>query len=118
MLEKFKSFFYFKSLITESILRYVFMGLCALSAVTSVIGIISSWVGAFNVLRWSTTAFLSGLIVVPILILVGLAVSIIIMRIMFEAVLVRFLIYREVQQLNEKVGSKNVIENTPVGGDS
>ncbi|MCL1789171.1 MAG: DUF4282 domain-containing protein [Oscillospiraceae bacterium] len=100
---KIKDFLNFKSLITESILKYVFWVTLALMIIGAIGWILVS-LGSAVALIGNGYGFRGLLMLVgmPILILIGLVLSVIFLRIGFEAILVRFLIYREVKQINEK----------------
>ena len=102
MKQKVIDFINFKSLITEKILKWVFLVLAALMTLGTVIAIFASWVSAFRVIRYSFIRFLGQAIGVPILAVILLAISLVILRIAFESLLIRFLIYRETKELNEK----------------
>ncbi|MCL2072039.1 MAG: DUF4282 domain-containing protein [Oscillospiraceae bacterium] len=99
---KIKDFFCFKSLITETILRYVFIALVALATLGSIVGILASWVSAAAMMRYNFFMALLTFVGVPILIVIALALYVVFMRIGFEAILVQFLLYREVKQINDK----------------
>jgi len=101
--ESIKDFFNFKSLITESILKYLFIGCAALGALSAVIAILASWYGAVNMIRYNFGIFLLTLVGSPVLAVIGLAIYLVFLRLTFESVLIRFLTYRELKQINEKV---------------
>lgn len=102
MKQKVKDFIDFKLLITEKILKYFFMVLAGLSALATVISIIVSWIDAFEFIRFGIDRFLNYFLLMPILSVLALAVVLVVLRIAFESILVRFLIYRETKELNEK----------------
>ena len=102
MKQKFNDFINFKLLITEKVLKWVFLVLVALSALGTVIAIIASWISAFRIIRYSFGSFIGSFIGMPILFIIGFAIGIVLLRIGFESLLVRFLIYRETKELNDK----------------
>lgn len=94
-----QDFLNFKTLITEKVLKWIYLVLVAISAIATVFAILASWVMAFR-----TGPFLLHFIFLPVVIVLGVALYMVILRIAFEATLVRFLIYRETKELNEKIG--------------
>jgi len=100
--EKIKDFINFKTLITESVLKWVFLVVIALAALGTIIMILGAWIGAVATMRWNAGAAIGTIIITPILGIIGFAVSALFIRLGFESLLIRFLTYREVKQINEK----------------
>jgi len=104
--ERIKEFLDFKTLITEVVLKYVFIALAALGALVAVVSIFSGWIAAFSAIRWDFFRFLGLFFGTPILSVIVLVVYLFFLRIGFESVLIRFLTYRELRQINEKTPSE------------
>jgi len=98
--QSFKDFLDFKVLISEKFMKYIFIALSALSILGTVGFILFSWYGAFTIIRYSFKTFLWLFLGMPILSILGLVVSLILMRMGFEIVMLLFLIYRELKQKN------------------
>ena len=103
-------FLNFKTLITEVVLKWIYIVLSALGIIGTFIAILVSWFGAFTALgmignHFATAfgLFILGFLVTPVGLLIGLAVSLLFLRIGFESLLIRFLTYRELKQVNSKV---------------
>lgn len=99
-----QDFLNFKTLITEKVLKWIYLVLVAISAIATAFIILASWVMAFRMLSDGFGQFILYLILVPVVIVLVVALYMVILRIAFEATLVRFLIYRETKELNEKIG--------------
>jgi len=102
---KIREFFNFNFLVTESILKYFFIAVTVLSVMGAVVGIFASWIGAFAMIRYNFAAFLVSFVGMPIVIVIGTAFYFIFLRIAFESILIRFLTYREVKQINDKTNT-------------
>lgn len=104
MKEKLKVLWNFETLITEKIIRYVYIALICLMAFSSLIWVLFSWFLAFQVIRYSFLRFLTLFIGAPIGAIIFLAVYVVLLRLGVEALLVRFRIYHETKEINEKLG--------------
>lgn len=102
--EKIKEIFDFKALVTESVLKYVFIGLLGLAALGGIFSILSSWVAAFASGDIFMLLFL--FLGTPIAVVIGFVVYAVVLRIILESILIRFLTYREVKQINEKTNGQ------------
>lgn len=102
MKNKLKEFFGFETMVTEKVLKYLFAALVGISAVFTVGSILVSWVGAVRIIRWSFGGFLTGLLVMPLLTILGFALGVLFLRISFETVLILFRIYAELKKVNQK----------------
>ena len=100
--EKIKEFLDFKFLITESVLKYLFIALGGLAIISTVFVILASWAGAFSIMRYSFGTFLMTFIGAPVVGIIVLVLYLLLLRLGFESILVRFLTYREVKQINDK----------------
>lgn len=95
-----KEFFEFKTLITETVLKYVFIGLLGLATLGGIVIILSAWVTAFR--YGNPLAAIISFFITPIIVVIGLFIYGLLLRIGFESVLVRFSIYREIRQMSKK----------------
>ncbi len=104
MKEKLKVLWNFETLITEKIIRYVYIALICLMAFSSLIWVLFSWFLAVQVIRYSFLRFLTLIIGAPIGAIIFLAIYVVLLRLGVEALLVRFRIYHETKEINEKLG--------------
>ena len=100
--ENIQDFLNFKSLITEKILKYLYIGVVGLMALGSVIMILVAWVNSFKIIGRNFMGFLTQFVGTPIIVVIGFALFVLFSRLAFEAVLIHFLNYRELKKLNEK----------------
>ena len=96
-----KEFFSFDTLITERVLRNLFIFVTVVAIVATFIGIIAGWVAAFALIRYRFGSFLFMFVGTPVIAAIGLAITLFLMRLSFESVLIRFLLYREVKSIND-----------------
>ena len=99
----FKDFINFKLLITESVVKWLFIIFCVLSALATVISIFIGWFGAFQVISFNFGYFLLAFIGTPIIAIISLFFTIFFFRLACESILVRFLTYRELKEVKEKM---------------
>ena len=100
--ENIKDFLDFKTLITERVLKYVFIAVGGLATLSTIIMIFSRWADAFRSLKYNFSSFLVQLVAAPVIGIIALVITLFALRLGFEGILVRFLLYREVKQINEK----------------
>jgi hypothetical protein len=96
-----KDFFDFKVLITETVMKWIFIVMLLLGALGAVIWLIVMWIGAFTVIHNVGLQILA-VIAAPILVAVCLGLYLIFLRIYFEMILVFFKIRGELVKCNEK----------------
>ena len=98
-----KNFFNFKTLITESVLKFLYIGLSILAVIATLIGIVGGWISAFAMMANDSVGMgLLTLIGSPIIGIIALAIYLFLFRLLFESVLILFLTYRELKEINSK----------------
>ena len=100
--ESIKDFINFKLLITETIWKWAFLVLAAIGAIVAIIATFAGWASAFAAITWNFGVFLGLFVGAPVLSIIAFVFYVFLLRIGFESLLVRFLTYREVRELNEK----------------
>ena len=101
-----KDYFNFRILITEQIMKFIYMIVSALAVLGAFFGIIASWIGGIAILSESVGFFFVLFFLAPIGVVIGLVFSLVLIRIWFESILVWFLNYRELKEINEKTPEK------------
>jgi len=95
-MDKIKSFFLFNKLLTPTLIKYIYWILSALIIISGIFGAIGAVMAIF-------TSFISGIISL-LFTLIGIPVSLLLVRVMCERVLVAFLIEARLRELNQRVG--------------
>ena len=93
----------FDTLITEKIIRFVYLAATALMGLSCLLFILGSWKTAFSIIRWSFPSFLGLFLGAPIGGLLAFLIGFISLRLGCEALLVQFLLYRQTKAINDKM---------------
>ncbi|MCL1948419.1 MAG: DUF4282 domain-containing protein [Turicibacter sp.] len=103
--EAFGAFLKFENLLTEKLLTVLFKIVVILSLVGGGLGILGSWLTAFTSMAdygYTVLDFFGNLLFIPLGIILAVAIMIVFLRLGFESMLIHFLNYRELYELNAK----------------
>ena len=101
-----KNYFNFKFLITEKVMKWAYIVLSVLAVLGSIFGGITSFISSISMI--ATNAVIAGvatMIFGTIGWIIGAFLALFFLRIFFEFILVFFLTYREMKELNEKTAT-------------